>query len=85
MLAAMLVCPSFVRDVWVWWSWYMFGWSVVVPRRFPSADWFYFCQMAIAHLVWWVWLFVFWLGLGFSRAFFVESLILAQDERWRRA
>jgi hypothetical protein len=26
----------------------MFGWSVVVPRRFPSADWFYFCQMAIA-------------------------------------
>ena len=34
----------------------------------------------------------FWLGLGFSRPFqccaeilFVESLILAQDERWRRA
>ena len=36
----------------------------------------------------------FWLGLGFSRPIsgycsgiflFVESLILAQDERWRRA
>ena len=30
----------------------------------------------------------FWLGLGFSRPgfdLFVESLILAQDERWRRA
>ena len=32
----------------------------------------------------------FWLGLGFSRLIllievFVESLILAQDERWRRA
>ena len=35
-----------------------------------------------------VFVFVFWLGLGFSRPgfdLFVESLILAQDERWRRA
>ena len=35
-----------------------------------------------------VFCFVFWLGLGFSRPgfdLFVESLILAQDERWRRA
>ncbi|MDK8813762.1 hypothetical protein QP976_12480, partial [Corynebacterium striatum] len=39
------------------------------------------------------WLVCFLLGLGFSRPdflafvlkFFVESLILAQDERWRRA
>ena len=35
------------------------------------------------------WCGLFLLGLGFSRVlnffFFVESLILAQDERWRRA
>ena len=51
---------------------FMFLWFWVLPRR--GLELFF--------------VFVFWLGLGFSRPgfdLFVESLILAQDERWRRA
>ena len=50
-----------------------------------------FCQFSItAFLVWWCWVVCFWLGFGLFTALFlaetfVESLILAQDERWRRA
>ena len=52
--------------------------------------WFFLDNHLCAiHGLWVVcWLFV-WLGLGFSHLtfseVFVESLILAQDERWRRA
>ena len=49
------------------------------------------CQFSITVLlVWWCWVVCFWLGFGLFTALFlaetfVESLILAQDERWRRA
>ena len=37
--------------------------------------------MRMRHAVW----FVLFVRFGLFTAFFVESLILAQDERWRRA
>ena len=59
------------------------GWGLVVE---PCNFWI-FCQSGACLGVGW---FVFGWVLGFSRpvsaeTYFVESLILAQDERWRRA
>ena len=50
----------------------------------------FFIFVPVQHLFFGVGWFVFGWVLGFSRpvsaeTFFVESLILAQDERWRRA
>ena len=66
----------------LWWGLCCFFELKVVPVP---------CVLALRVFVWgWcVWCGLFLLGLGFSRVlnffFFVESLILAQDERWRRA
>ena len=67
----------------------------VLPRR-VGVGWFLnlviFGFLPVQHhcVVWWCWVVCFWLGFGlFTAVFlaetFVESLILAQDERWRRA
>ena len=60
------------------------GSVVVEPCNFWKL-----CQFSITAL-WWCWVVCFWLGFGLFTALFlaetfVESLILAQDERWRRA
>ena len=66
-----------------------------VPRRVGETVIFLcsnFLDASMGLLLWVCGGLFFWLGLGFSRPFqccaeilFVESLILAQDERWRRA
>ena len=65
------------------------GWGLVGSFLASGNFWIFLCQSSICLLVGVGW-FVFGWVLGFSRpvsaeTFFVESLILAQDERWRRA
>ena len=72
-LASLLCAPS--------------GWGVVVE---PCNFWVFASHLMLACLwvlVFGVFLVGYWAfhGLFLSETFFVESLILAQDERWRRA
>ena len=83
-----------VRGVWLNMFHVFLADPLCLPRR--VGGWllnlviFGFCQSLVLTVCGCWCLVCFWLGLGFSRpvsaeTFFVESLILAQDERWRRA
>ena len=72
-----IVCLFFVP----WFACFLVG-GLVLSGGFVFWLWLLLCAVLLWGGVWW-WL---WLGLVFLVClFFLESLILAQDERWRRA